>query len=109
MMEIALLIFAVANLLLVGSGVVGAAAIALVLFGLSKVIYDPTIHAYVGDTVPYSRRGRAVGFVELSWSSAWLHPTAESMQGECRQSKSAKGSSWSSNRNRDQEMHCSSV
>lgn len=72
MMEIALLAFTVANLLLIGLDVFWAAAIAFVLFGLSKVIYDPTVHAYMGDTVPYSRRGRAIGFIELSWSSAWL-------------------------------------
>ena len=56
--------------LLAGSAVVVAAAFAL--FGLSKVLYDPAVHAYVGDTVPYRQRGRAIGIVEFSWSSAWL-------------------------------------
>ena len=39
---------------------------------MAKVIYDPAVHAYLGDTVPYRERGRAVGIIELSWSSAWL-------------------------------------
>ena len=42
------------------------------MYGLSKVLYDPAAHAYVGDSVPYAKRGRAIGFVELSWSCAWL-------------------------------------
>ena len=71
-METGLLLFVVAGFLLAGSRGFALAIIAFVLFGLSKVIYDPAVHAYLGDTVPYARRGRAVGVVELSWSSAWL-------------------------------------
>jgi predicted MFS family arabinose efflux permease len=71
-MEIALLIFALAGMLLAGIGTLTAAAMAFALYGLSKVLFDPAVHAYLGDTVPYARRGRAVGILELSWSSAWL-------------------------------------
>jgi predicted MFS family arabinose efflux permease len=76
-MEAALWIFALACVLLVcaGSlttGALAAAALAFLLYGLAKVLYDPTVHAYLGDTVPYRIRGRAIGLVELSWSSAWL-------------------------------------
>lgn len=76
-MEFALLLFVLANLLLVSTsalaaGAFVAAAGAFLLFGLAKVLYDPAVHAYLGDTVPYQKRGRAVGLVELSWSSAWL-------------------------------------
>jgi predicted MFS family arabinose efflux permease len=81
-MELALALFALAGILLVGGGGLAndrldgvsyaISAGAFALFGLSKVLYDPAVHAYVGDTVPYQRRARAVGAVEFSWSSAWL-------------------------------------
>jgi predicted MFS family arabinose efflux permease len=34
--------------------------------------YDPAMQAYIGRQVPYERRGRALGIVELSWSATWL-------------------------------------
>jgi len=71
-MELALLVFSMAGLLLAGIGTLPAAAIAFTLFGLAKILYDPTMHAYVGDTVPYAERARAIGLVELAWSGAWL-------------------------------------
>lgn len=46
--------------------------VAFVMFGISKAIYDPTIQAYIGDRVPYERRGRAIGVTELAWSGGWL-------------------------------------
>jgi predicted MFS family arabinose efflux permease len=72
MMELGLLVLTVASLLLVGWGAFPVAAAAFVLYGLGKVLYDPALYAYLGDTVPYGRRGRAIGFIELSWSLAWL-------------------------------------
>lgn len=76
-MEVALVLFVLAGLLLVGAGSLTTGALvasvaAFALYGLTKVIYDPTVHAYLGDTVPYRERGRAIGIVEFSWSSAWL-------------------------------------
>jgi len=71
-MEVALLILTLASLLMVGGTTFAGAAIAFVLFGLAKVLYDPALYAYLGDTVPYGQRGRAIGLVELSWSLAWL-------------------------------------
>jgi predicted MFS family arabinose efflux permease len=71
-MELGLLALILASLLLAGVGTVAAAAIAFMLYGLAKVLYDPAVHAYLGDTVPYRERGRAVGIVEFSWSTAWL-------------------------------------
>jgi len=71
-MEIALLAFSAAGLLLTGMGTIAAAAIAFAFFGVAKALYGPAVHALVGDSVPYRERGRAVGIVELSWSAAWL-------------------------------------
>lgn len=71
-MEIALVLLIAASLVLVGVGTFAAALVAFGLYGLAKVLYDPAVHAYLGDTVPYRRRARAVGAVELAWSGAWL-------------------------------------
>lgn len=71
-MEVALSLFALASLLMAGVGTLAAAAVAFALYGLAKALYDPAVHAYVGDQVPYQERSRAVGILELSWSGAWL-------------------------------------
>lgn len=71
-MEIGLVVLIAASLALVGVGTFTAALFAFVLYGLAKVLYDPAVHAYLGDTVPYRLRARAVGTVELAWSGAWL-------------------------------------
>jgi predicted MFS family arabinose efflux permease len=58
--------------LIAGWPIYGVAIVAFVLFGLSKTAYDPAMQAYLGDAVPYHRRGRLMGITELSWSAAWL-------------------------------------
>jgi predicted MFS family arabinose efflux permease len=64
--------------LVLGAALVGIApsfAVALgafALLGLSKASYDPAVQAYIGDGVPYKRRGRIMGILELPWSLAWL-------------------------------------
>ena len=42
----------------------------VVMFGLGigKIIYDPTVQAYFGDTIHFSRRARVMGIAELSWA-----------------------------------------
>ncbi len=49
-----------------------ATLLALFLAGLGKNVFDPALQAYVGAKVPYHQRGRAIGFVELSWSGSSL-------------------------------------
>jgi len=71
-MEIALLILVAAGVLLAGFGTLVTATVAFGLYGLAKVVHDPSVYAFVGDTVPYHRRGRVVGIIELAWSAAWL-------------------------------------
>jgi predicted MFS family arabinose efflux permease len=71
-MEVALLVFSLAGIFMTAGNIFATAAIAFLLYGLSKVLYDPTVQAYLGDTVPYARRGRAIGTIELPWSAAWL-------------------------------------
>jgi len=61
--SIALFLTAItANLLVVTIG--------LVLFGLGKVAHDTSSNGWLGDHVPYARRGRATGLLELSWALA---------------------------------------
>lgn len=71
-MQVSLGIVVLAGALMAVSRGLGLAVLAFALFGLSKVLYDPAVHAYVGDTVPYHRRAWAVGTVELAWSGGWL-------------------------------------
>lgn len=44
----------------------------LLISGGATVIIDSSIHAYVGDRVPYEQRGRAAAIVELGWSLAFV-------------------------------------
>lgn len=44
----------------------------LCAMGIAKVLYDPAMQAYVGDEVPYERRGVAIAITEYSWSLALL-------------------------------------
>ncbi len=71
--------------LFIGLGVAGGGALlvflwptypalflAVLLMGGGKIVYDAALHAYVGDTVDYGRRGLAIGLTEMSWSAAFL-------------------------------------
>uniref|UniRef100_UPI002BBB29F1 MFS transporter n=1 Tax=Aggregatilinea sp. TaxID=2806333 RepID=UPI002BBB29F1 len=44
----------------------------VLLAGVSKLLFDPALHAYLGDRVDYARRGMAVALAEMSWSAAFL-------------------------------------
>jgi predicted MFS family arabinose efflux permease len=46
--------------------------IALFLAGLGKNVFDPAIQAYVGERVPYERRGLVIGLIEISWAASTL-------------------------------------
>ncbi len=58
--------------LIAGWPTYGVVTVGFILFGLSKTAYDPAMQAYLGDAIPYHRRGRVLGITELSWSAAWL-------------------------------------
>lgn len=47
-------------------------AIALMAVVVTKIVYDPAMQAYLGDRVPYSRRGLVIAVTELGWSGAVL-------------------------------------
>ena len=50
----------------------GVVLLALFLAGLAKSVFDPALHAYVGERVPYQRRGLAVGMLEFAWAGSAL-------------------------------------
>lgn len=50
---------------------IGLAA-ALLIGTLGKNAFGPAAQAYIGDRVPYQRRGMYLGMVELAWSGAFL-------------------------------------
>ena len=52
--------------------VYGVVLLGLFLAGLGKSIFDPALHAYVGERVPYQRRGLAIGMLEFSWAGSAL-------------------------------------
>lgn len=49
-----------------------AVLIGLFLAGLAKSIFDPALQAYVGERVPFNRRGTVIGLIETSWAGATL-------------------------------------
>lgn len=47
-------------------------AIGMVLAGFAKVAYDVTSGAWIGDHVPFERRGAITGLFETSWANAFF-------------------------------------
>jgi predicted MFS family arabinose efflux permease len=47
-------------------------ALALLIGTLGKIAFDPALQAYIGDRVPYERRGMYLGIGELAWAGAYL-------------------------------------
>lgn len=46
--------------------------LALILTALGKYIFDPTMQAFLGDRVPYQRRGRVLAVTEFGWSLSFI-------------------------------------
>ena len=67
-----LVLFAAGCIILVLSPSIWTFALAMGLLALAKVNYDPSMQAYVGDAVPYAKRGKALSVTEYSWSLALL-------------------------------------
>lgn len=49
-----------------------AFAIAMGLSLLGNFVFVPSMQAYLGDRVPYARRGRALAFTEFGWSISFI-------------------------------------
>lgn len=50
----------------------GVMIVVLFLAGLGKIIFDPSVQAYISERVPYQRRGMAIGLLEISWAGSTL-------------------------------------
>ncbi|MFY9944389.1 MAG: MFS transporter [Desulfobacterales bacterium] len=50
----------------------GMVVAALLLAALGKTVFDPAIQAFVGERVPFERRGAVIGLLEFSWSGCTL-------------------------------------
>jgi DHA1 family inner membrane transport protein len=47
-------------------------AIAMLAGAAGKMAFDPAVQAYIGDRVPYEKRGMALGIIELAWSATYI-------------------------------------
>ena len=50
----------------------GMVLLALLLAGMAKSVFDPALQAYLGERVPYQRRGLAIGLAEFAWAGSAL-------------------------------------
>jgi predicted MFS family arabinose efflux permease len=50
----------------------GMVAALFVLLGVAKSMFDPQMQAFIGEHVPYKRRGSVIGIVELSWALSFV-------------------------------------
>lgn len=71
-MLLSLLIFSTGMCLVILSPTYPAFLIALLLAMLGKYTFDPSMQAYLGDRVKYSRRGRVLAITELGWSFSFI-------------------------------------
>ena len=46
--------------------------VGLVVASFGKTVFDPSIQAFIGHTVPFERRGRIIGIVETAWAGSTL-------------------------------------
>lgn len=46
--------------------------ICLFLSGLAKAIFDPSLQAFIGNFVPFEKRGKVIGITELAWAGSTL-------------------------------------
>ncbi len=44
----------------------------LIIASFGKTVFDPAIQAFIGHSVPYAKRGRVIGFLEMSWAGSTL-------------------------------------
>ena len=49
-----------------------ALVLSIIFSTLGKYIFDPSMQAYLGDRIPYARRGRTIAVTEFGWSLAFI-------------------------------------
>lgn len=68
----AILLFALSAFIVVVWPAYWPLGVTLALFSVAKVVFDPAMQAYIGDTIPYRQRGKAISVTEFSWALALL-------------------------------------
>jgi predicted MFS family arabinose efflux permease len=71
-MLIGLTIFSASLFLVVFWPVYPAFFAAIVLSTLGSYVFMPSMQAYLGDRIPYEKRGRVMGLTELNWSLSFI-------------------------------------
>ena len=64
--------FVAGALVTAATGVYTGALVGFALMGLAKPVFDSGIQAFVADHVPYERRARALGTLEMTWALSLL-------------------------------------
>ena len=72
LIAVGLLMFVTGAVATVATNVYIGALVGFALMGLAKSAYDISAQAYVSDRVPYARRSRYLGILELTWAGAFL-------------------------------------
>jgi len=71
-MILGIAMFALGALLTAALPWYGVALVSFGVIGLAKIAFDPAMQVFLGQRVPYERRGRALGLAELAWSVSLL-------------------------------------
>jgi predicted MFS family arabinose efflux permease len=50
----------------------GIALLLCFVLGVSRALFTPQVQAFIGDVVPYEKRGTAIGVLELSWALSFI-------------------------------------
>ncbi len=71
-MLLGLLIFVAGAILVLGLPVYPVFVLTLALTLLGKYVFDPAMQAYVGERIPYQRRGFILAITEFGWSLSFI-------------------------------------
>lgn len=71
-MLVGLALFVAGTSLVVISPTFPALVAAMLLCTTGKYVLDPSMHAYLGDQIPYAQRSLAVALLEFSWSLSFI-------------------------------------
>jgi predicted MFS family arabinose efflux permease len=63
--------FALSCALMAVAPTFGAVLVLCVTLGIAKSMFDPQMQLFIGEQVPYDKRGTVIGIVELSWALSW--------------------------------------
>lgn len=70
MMVLSLLAMTMAALVVMAIPEVWVFGAAMLALGTAKIIFEPSMQAYLADRIPYHQRGKALGVIEISWSAS---------------------------------------